>query len=156
MSTDSQKVIKKQVEEVRSSEGPFQITPNASDEEPITRCFGYIEGPRQTGFAGGRFAFKLRFPEGYPDEQPQFRFSTQIYHPNIDENDGTVGLEVLQHALWNSKTTILNLLERVHELLKEPDLDSYVLNEDAASLAREGGSAFKERAQRYTKDYARR
>ena len=42
-------------------------------------CF---QGPVDTPFEGGIFVAMLRFPGDYPNNPPEMRFSTEMWHPN--------------------------------------------------------------------------
>jgi ubiquitin-protein ligase len=43
-----------------------------------------IQGPTGTPYEGGAFKLEILVPDRYPFEPPKIRFSTPIYHPNID------------------------------------------------------------------------
>ncbi|CAF0970156.1 unnamed protein product [Rotaria sordida] len=49
----------------------------------MTHWIGYIDGPEETPFAGGRFHLNINFPAEFPFKPPHIRFITSIYHPNI-------------------------------------------------------------------------
>uniref|UniRef100_A0A9L0S5C2 E2 ubiquitin-conjugating enzyme n=1 Tax=Equus caballus TaxID=9796 RepID=A0A9L0S5C2_HORSE len=50
-------------------------------------------------------AFKLRinFPEEYPFRPPTVKFTTKIYHPNVD-SDGQVCLPIISNENWKPCT----------------------------------------------------
>ena len=62
---------------------------------------GYIEGPEDSAYAGGKFPFKLHLPPNYPYSPPRMMFQAKIYHPNIkstndDPNGFYVCIDILQ------------------------------------------------------------
>ena len=52
---------------------------------------------------------------------PFVRFATRIWHPNIDPEDGYVGLDVLYED-WHPEITILTVLTALLALLIKPEL----------------------------------
>ncbi len=50
-------------------------------------------GPKDSPYDGGRFNVKLVFPSDYPMKAPTMRFTTKIFHPNIDWAEGTVCMD---------------------------------------------------------------
>ena len=44
-----------------------------------------VEGPSDSPYDGGKFNLELFLPEDYPMAAPKVRFTTKIYHPNIDK-----------------------------------------------------------------------
>ena len=47
-------------------------------------CDASISGPPDTPYEGGLFNLKVTFPQNYPYSPPTIKFTTYIYHPNID------------------------------------------------------------------------
>lgn len=53
-----------------------------------------IFGPKDTPYENGIFKAKMVFPIQYPEAPPTFKFISEMYHPNIDE-DGNVCISIL-------------------------------------------------------------
>ncbi|UJR34449.1 hypothetical protein I4U23_021856 [Adineta vaga] len=47
-------------------------------DKDITYWIGYLDGPEQTLYDGGRFYLTINFPFDYPFKPPQVRFTTPI------------------------------------------------------------------------------
>lgn len=54
-------------------------------EDNIYKWTAKLQGPAESPYAGGTFLVDVDFPIEYPFKSPKVRFSTRIYHPNIDE-----------------------------------------------------------------------
>ena len=53
-----------------------------------------FEGPSDTLYEGGFFKAILKFPQDYPNNPPEMRFITKMWHPNIYA-DGKVCISIL-------------------------------------------------------------
>ena len=47
---------------------------------------GQIFGPEGSPYEGGMFNIEIRFPTEYPFRRPDVKFTTKIYHPNVEES----------------------------------------------------------------------
>jgi ubiquitin-conjugating enzyme E2 T len=59
------------------------------------RLEAQIQGPEETPYSEGTFLLEVSVPPRYPFEPPKVRFSTPIYHPNIDDG-GRICLDTLK------------------------------------------------------------
>lgn len=85
-------------------------------------CSGIMMGPEDTPYVGGVFFLTIEFPTEYPFKPPKVKFQTKIYHMNITEK-GEICLPMLKDN-WSPALNICKVLEAIHDLLIEPNLDS--------------------------------
>lgn len=99
-----------------------------------------IMGPGDSPFQGGVFFLSIHFPADYPFKPPKitwvkpffvllgksnffnnFRFTTKIFHPNINSN-GAICLDILR-SQWSPALTISKVLLSICSLLCDPNPD---------------------------------
>ncbi|VDM40076.1 unnamed protein product [Toxocara canis] len=91
---------------------------------------------------GGLFKAELDFPKDYPQRPPKMRFTSEIWHPNIDK-EGNVCISILHQPgddqwgyekpeeRWLPVHTVETILLSVISMLAEPNCNSPA-NVDAA------------------------
>lgn len=96
----------------------------------------YIEGPRDTVFAGGVFQLSMKFPEDYPMMPPDLRFVSEFWHPNVYPKDGKVCISILHppgddpmsgelaSERWRPAQTVTTILLSVISMLNAPNFSS--------------------------------
>eukprot|EP00914_Ancora_sagittata_P020251 GHVO01040166.1.p1 GENE.GHVO01040166.1~~GHVO01040166.1.p1 ORF type:complete len:127 (+),score=25.25 GHVO01040166.1:477-857(+) len=102
-----------------------------------------FEGPPETLYEGGLFSAVLNFPEDFPNNPPEMRFETEMWHPNI-YSDGRVCISILHppgtdefntqesaDERWRPILGVEAILVSVISMLGEPNLES-IANIDAA------------------------
>ncbi|XP_033215477.1 ubiquitin-conjugating enzyme E2 T-like [Belonocnema kinseyi] len=92
-----------------------------------------IIGPHGSPYEGGVFQLVVVIPDKYPFEPPRIRFSTPVYHPNIDQN-GLICMDLLKMPPiggWKPTITLENLLVAVQLLLGNPNPDDPLVAEIA-------------------------
>ena len=80
-----------------------------------------LKGPDDTPYAGGTFVLWIRFPEDFPLEAPEVRFSTPVHHCNINSH-GKVCHSIFDRN-WVADTTVRQVLDCVYGLLLVPEPD---------------------------------
>jgi len=110
----------------------IQIEFNAIEKNPPANCLAVtiddkdichwqatIIGPEDSLYAGGVFVLDIRFPVEYPFKPPNFKFTTRIYHMNIDSN-GRICLNTL-NDFWSPALNVAKIIFCIDKLLKDPD-----------------------------------
>ena len=108
-------------------------------------------GPPKSPYAGGFFKLSINFPIDFPDEKPNIKFKTKIYHPNIDYDNGDICIDSLNN--WKSSTSMKQVLYSIYCLLIVPNPES-CLNHDAGQLFKDNYSSFLDRANQDVRKYA--
>lgn len=114
-----------------------------------------LEGPKDTPYEGGLWKVHVELPDQYPYKSPSIGFETKIFHPNIDEQSGSVCLDVINQT-WSPMFTITHIFETfIPQLLNYPNA-SDPLNGDASSLYLNNKLKYEETVKSYVKKYANR
>ncbi|CAC5412713.1 UBE2D [Mytilus coruscus] len=113
---------------------------------------GMITGPDKSPYAGGAFFVRIMFPSDYPFKPPKVKFTTKIYHPNINGNSGEICLDLLR-SQWSPALTISKLLLCITSLLTSPNPDDPLVP-DAAKLYKLDVKKYNKTAMEWTRKYA--
>ncbi|CAK0830018.1 unnamed protein product, partial [Prorocentrum cordatum] len=108
---------------------PF-AAPRGPDE--LLEWVAELHGPSETPYAGGVFYLSMSFPEEYPMRPPTVLFLTRCFHPNVDEQSGSICLNILKQE-WSPLLTVFSTLLSISALLAEPEPED-PLNKEAAHL----------------------
>lgn len=113
----------------------------------------YINGPSETPYESGTFQLAATFTNEYPFKPAEFRFLTQIFHPNIHYN-GCLSLDILNPATeYVHRISIRSVLNNIIFILREPELH-YPICPEAAQLFENNYDLFYEKAASWTLKYA--
>ena len=115
-------------------------------ENNITRWTGYIEGPKDSPYEGGKFPIEMNFDSSYPVKPPSVKFTKFVFHPNI-YRDGKICIDILQHK-WAPSLNIQSILISLISLFDDPNVNSPA-NRNAAILYRDNKKEFSKKVKEY-------
>lgn len=99
----------------------------APDEDDLTHWSATITGPQGSVYEGGIFHLSMFFSNEYPFKPPKVRFTTKIYHMNINAN-GAICLDILKDQ-WSPALTVSKVLLSICSLLTDPNPDDPLVPE---------------------------
>lgn len=154
--TAALKAIQSQLQELLHDPPPG-VNAGPVDDEDLYLWSGVVTGPPGSPYEGGVFFLDIRFPESYPFDPPRVRFSTPIYHPNVNEGGG-ICLSVLFKECawgggWSPALSISSVLLSIVALLSEPATD-HSLRPELAKQYDDDRAAFDKAARSFTKQHA--
>lgn len=92
-----------------------------------------FHAPTDSLYSGGIYNVHVTLPAQYPYKSPSIGFATRIYHPNIDEQSGSVCLDVINQT-WSPMYDLVHVFTIfLPQLLLYPNAAD-PLNPHAASL----------------------
>jgi ubiquitin-conjugating enzyme E2 D/E len=91
-----------------------------------------IMGPDNSPYQGGVFYLKIDFPADYPFKPPKVRFTTKIYHCNINATGG-ICLDILKDE-WSPALTISKVLLSICSLMDDANPNDPLVSEIADLL----------------------
>lgn len=77
-----------------------------------------IKGPINTPYENGKYRLKIKLPQDYPEEPPEIKIITKIYHPNIKETN--ICLDILNNN-WKPTYNLSKIFDSIYYLLKNPN-----------------------------------
>ena len=108
-------------------------------------------GPSGTPYEGGSFHLDILFSQDYPFKPPKCKFTTRIYHPNINSSGG-ICLDILKDQ-WSPALTISKVLLSICSLLSDPNPND-PLEIDIANLYIKNKEQYDKNAKEWTLTYA--
>ena len=98
------------------------------------------------------FQLSIKFPTNFPNDPPDIKFITKIYHPNISLDNGVICISTISSD-WEKNPDIISVLYSIYDLLKIPNLN-HGLNKEALTLYKNDPEQFKKKAKEFTKENA--
>jgi len=129
-----------------------------ADEKNILKWDVWIEGPKDTYYAGGIFKARLEFPTDFPLNPPTLTFVSDFWHPNVYK-DGKVCISILhppgpddmsgedESERWLPTRSISTIILSLISILSAPNFSSPA-NIDASVELRKQPAAYAARVKR--------
>jgi len=118
------------------------------DDTNLFKWSVIFEGPEDTLYEGGYFRAEMKFPDDYPNNPPEMKFVSQMWHPNIYP-DGKVCISILHppgtdsmnsqeqaEERWRPILGVEAILMSVISMLNDPNIESPA-NLDASIMYRD-------------------
>ena len=110
-----------------------------------------ISGPSDSAYDGGVFFLNVQFPQDYPFKPPKIKFTTKVYHCNVNDKGG-ICLSTLRDD-WSPALTISKVLLSICSLLTDPNPDDPLVPE-RAKLYKTNREKYDKLAREWTQKYA--
>jgi ubiquitin-conjugating enzyme E2 D/E len=108
-------------------------------------------GPTESPYQGGIFKLSVKFAKEYPFKPPLIKFTTQIYHCNVNKQGG-ICLDILKDN-WSPALTLGKVLLSICSLLTDPNPDDPLVP-DIAKLYKTNRKKHNQLAREWTNKYA--
>mmetsp|Transcript_24871 Transcript_24871/g.44239 ORF Transcript_24871/g.44239 Transcript_24871/m.44239 type:complete len:149 (-) Transcript_24871:254-700(-) len=145
------KRIKKELKDL-ASQPPENCSAGPINQNDFFKWQATIMGPKDSPYEEGVFFLEIVFPGDYPFKPPKIKFSTKIYHCNVNDKGG-ICLDILKDN-WSPALTISKVLLSICSLLTDPNPDDPLVPE-IAKLYKENRKKHDKTAQDWTVKYAR-
>ena len=120
----SEVYIRDELDRIKTSQLLSHIGSSAGPQKKtdIYKWNVLLKGPNKSCYEDGLFKLLLTFPKNYPDDPPDIKFVTKIYHPNISFDDGVICISS-KSSDWDENRNIINVIYSIYDLLKKPNLE---------------------------------
>eukprot|EP01024_Parvocaulis_polyphysoides_P070879 TRINITY_DN877_c0_g1_i2.p3 TRINITY_DN877_c0_g1~~TRINITY_DN877_c0_g1_i2.p3 ORF type:complete len:151 (+),score=19.70 TRINITY_DN877_c0_g1_i2:172-624(+) len=142
--------IMKELKDIQRDPPP-DITIELLNSDDIYKWGAKMKGPADSPYAGGVFGLEIQFPPDYPFRCPRVRFTTKVYHTNVDDT-GFVSIDILKEN-WSPQLTIAKVLLSIQALLTDPNANNPLVPE-IAHVCRTDRKRYDDTARAWTKKYA--
>jgi ubiquitin-conjugating enzyme E2 G1 len=155
MNKFSSAILKRQLQEcMKQTDLGFSV--GLIDENDFFKWSVCFTGPEDTIYEGGFFKAILTFPEDFPQNPPEMKFITEMWHPNIYP-DGKVCISILHppgvdqfnelekaEERWRPVLGVEQILISVISMLNEPNIESPA-NIDASVMFRDHREKYEQK-----------
>uniref|UniRef100_A0A8I3X8A7 E2 ubiquitin-conjugating enzyme n=1 Tax=Callithrix jacchus TaxID=9483 RepID=A0A8I3X8A7_CALJA len=135
-----------ELEDLQSEPPPYLR--NLSSDDANVLVWHALLLPDQPPYHLKAFNVCISFPQEYPFKPPTIKFTTKIYHPNVDEN-GQVCLPIISNENWKPCTKTCQVLEALNVLVNRPNM-AEPLRVDLADLLTQNPELFRKNAEEFT------
>mmetsp|Transcript_1791 Transcript_1791/g.3882 ORF Transcript_1791/g.3882 Transcript_1791/m.3882 type:complete len:149 (-) Transcript_1791:83-529(-) len=142
--------INKELESVRAHTVDAYSAVPVNDDD-MFNWVATIQGPKDSPYEGGIFYLSILLPADYPFKPPHVRFTTKLYHPNINDHGGE-SIDIIKDR-WSPALTIEKVLFALVSLLRDPNPDDPLIPEIARQYKNDQ-QAFIETARDWTRRFA--
>ena len=110
-----------------------------------------IMGPEDSPYQGGIYFLDIKFPPEYPFKPAKIKFTTPIYHPNVNSS-GSICLDILKDQ-WSPALTITKVLLSISSLLTDPNPEDPLVAE-IAKIYMTDRATYDANAKEWTRKFA--
>jgi ubiquitin-conjugating enzyme E2 H len=128
----------------------FNVKGENDQEYTLNSFITTVKGPADSPYENCVWNVRFTITDGFPFTSPSVGFVQRIFHPNVDEESGSICLDALNKS-WSPTFTIRHIVETVLPyLLSYPNPDD-PLNRDAAHLLKTNKEGFESRVREHSK-----
>jgi len=146
----AQKRIQKEWKDL-AKDAPANCSAGPKNSTDLFNWVATIMGPAKTPYENGVFNLEIQFPPDYPFKPPKIRFTTKVYHCNINSSGG-ICLDILKDN-WSPALTISKVLLSICSLFSDPNPDDPLVPE-IAKLYKTNRKQHDANALEWTRKYA--
>jgi len=146
----AQKRIQKEWKDL-AKDAPANCSAGPKNANDLFNWVATIMGPAKTPYENGVFNLEIQFPPDYPFKPPKIRFTTKVYHCNINSSGG-ICLDILKDN-WSPALTISKVLLSICSLFSDPNPDDPLVPE-IAKLYKTNRKQHDANALEWTRKYA--
>ncbi|XP_003801434.1 ubiquitin/ISG15-conjugating enzyme E2 L6 [Otolemur garnettii] len=140
------KRVAKELEDLQKKP-PYYLRNLLSDDANVLVWHALLL-PDQPPYHLKAFNLSITFPGEYPFKPPMVKFTTKIYHPNVDEN-GQVCLPIISNENWKPCTKTCQVLDALNLMVNKPNL-AEPLRVELADLMQQNPELFRKKAEEFT------
>lgn len=125
----------------------WEVEPKSEEDLYVWKAV--IPGARDTPYEYGLFEVEIKIGEKYPMKNPECKFITPIYHPNVG-SDGCICVDILGSA-WSPANSIKTLLISLQLLMECPEPDD-PMESEIARIYKNDRAEFNKKCKQHIKD----
>merc|ERR1712156_751425 len=109
-------------------------------------------GPDGSPYAGGIFMMDVEFPKNFPFKPPTCKFTTKIYHVNVDD-EGNICLPMLKDQ-WSPGVTMERVFKAIYQQTFHDANPDDPLNPEASVQYKNNRAKYDKTARDWTAKHA--